>query len=181
MTYRKHPWLEIERIVLNREQPLDLKAIAKEFHVPYGQVKNRASKHHWAERHRFFLRNLQKEQQKWRLKKAMSDYKRFDEGVVKISEAILHQIQHHLKNAQQKDEPMKVNELRCLADAVAKVSDIERSRRGDTATALRQLIEQEVLPPSVAMAIIDIIDEEDEKMQAKFSEIFRSARDRDSA
>ena len=179
MTYRKRPWLEIERIVLNREQPLDLKAIAEEFHVPYGQVKNRASKHHWSERHEFFLRKLHKQQQQWRLKKAMSDYKRFDEGVLKLSEAILHQIQQHLKIAQEQGKPMKVNELRSLADAVGKVNDIERTRRGDTASALRQLIEQGVLPGSLATTIIGIIDEQDAKMQSEFSEIFR--RDRDSA
>ncbi|NEQ64556.1 MAG: hypothetical protein F6K21_03440 [Symploca sp. SIO2D2] len=168
----KHDWKTIEETVLYCEEPLNLKQIAEKYQVPYDQVKQRASRHKWSERHKQFLDKVQQERERKQIKEMSANFYKIDSAVEKITEALLLQVQRILKKAQT-SEPMKTLELKQLTETVAKIQEINETKQGDVAIALKHLVMNNVIPTDIVPQVVDSLSQSEELLKDGLSKAFQ--------
>ncbi|NEP61157.1 MAG: hypothetical protein F6K31_29965 [Symploca sp. SIO2G7] len=168
----KYDWEKIEKMVLCQEEPLSLKQIAEKYKIPYDQVKRRASKHKWSERHKQFLDKVQQERERRQIEEMGVNFFKIDNAVGKITEALLLQVQQILKKAQT-SEPMKTLELKQLTETVAKIQEINETKQGDIAIALKHLVMNNVIPTDIVPQVVDSLSQSEELLKNRLHKAFQ--------
>ncbi|NEQ64468.1 MAG: hypothetical protein F6K21_03000 [Symploca sp. SIO2D2] len=168
----KHNWKAIEETILHNEEPLNYKEIAAKYEVPYDQLRQRASKHKWRSRHEEFLAQVRQERERRQFEDLSDDFYKIDKAVVKITEALLLQVQRILKEAQ-KSEPMKTQELKQLTDTVAKIREINDFSHGDIAIALKHLVVHNIIPDDIVPQVVDSLRQSEELLKDSLSKAFQ--------
>ena len=173
MPAKRYNWEVIEGDVLRREQPFDYQQVAKEYDVPYKQLKNRGSKHNWRSRHNEFLRKVNREKDKRQIKEYGDSFSRVNRAIIKLTEALLALAQRKVKKAQDEGDEIKMLDLKHLADVLGKLQDIHKNSHGDTAIALNYMVQNNLIPLDYVPQIQSILEESDNQSMYRLGQVFK--------